>query len=338
MPAGADVPRPLPEVAELLESAHVVTIPLSTPFRGVTHREAVLLRGPLGWAEFNPFLEYPDSESARWLGGTIEAGWVGWPRPVRDSVPVNATVPAVPSAAVAEVLSRFDGCDTAKVKVAEPGQGLADDLDRVAAVRDLMGATARIRIDANCGWSLDQAVDALTALAPYQLEYAEQPCETVAELATLRRRLARAGVAVPIAADESIRKAEDPLRVRDEQAADLIVVKAPPLGGVAEAVRIITEVGLPAVVSSALDTSVGIRAGVALAAALPELDHACGLGTARLYRGDVTDDPLVAVAGRIPVRAVAVSEELLRRHAAPAERRDWWLARLRRCRQLLPFG
>lgn len=328
----------VPPVEELLDGARTVVIPLRTRFRGVAEREALLLRGPLGWAEFNPFLEYGDEEAARWLSGALESGWWGWPAPVRDQVPVNATVPAVPADEVAGILARFDGCTTAKVKVAEPGQSLQDDVERVAATRDALGARGQVRIDANCGWSRENAVEALTALGPFALEYAEQPCETVEDLAGVRVDLARRGVEVPIAADESIRKAEDPMRVKQQEAADLIVVKAPPLGGVANALRVITEVGLPAVVSSALDTSVGIRAGVALAAALPDLQHACGLGTARLYGGDVTPQPLVAVAGYVPVREVEVDEALLEKWAAPADRQDWWLDRLRRCHSLLARG
>lgn len=325
----------LPPVEELLDGARAVVIPLRTRFRGVAEREALLLRGPLGWAEFNPFLEYGDEEAARWLLGAFEAGWWGWPAPVRDQVPVNATVPAVPADEVAGILGRFDGCTTAKVKVAEPGQTLQDDVDRVAATRDALGGGGQVRIDANCGWSQEEAVEALTALGRFGLEYAEQPCETVEDLARVRVDLARRGVDVPIAADESIRKAEDPMKVKQQGAADLIVVKAPPLGGVGAALRVIAEVGLPAVISSALDTSVGIRAGVALAAALPDLQHACGLGTARLYGGDVTPEPLVAAGGYIPVREVQVDESLLEKWAASAERRDWWLERLRRCHRLV---
>ncbi|HYO86512.1 MAG TPA: o-succinylbenzoate synthase [Dermatophilaceae bacterium] len=333
MPTGP--PGLLPSAEELLTDAHVVRIPLRTRFRGLTHRESLLVRGPVGWAEFNPFVEYDDPEAARWLQATIEAGWVGWPPPVRDRVPVNATVPAVPPDDVPSVLARFDGCDTAKVKVAEPGQSLSDDMDRVASTREVMGPQGRIRVDANGGWATEQAVAALAGLARFGLEYAEQPCPSVEELAAVRVGLAARGVDVPIAADESIRKVEDPIRVRRLGAADLIVVKAPPLGGVRSALNVIAAVGLPAVVSSALDTSVGIGAGVALAAALPELGYACGLGTARLYGGDVTTEPLVAVAGMIAVRPVMADPELLHRWQAPPQRQDWWLDRLRRCRAVL---
>ena len=295
----------------------VVAIPMRVRFRGVTVREAALFDGPSGWAEFSPFLEYDSTEAARWLAAAVEAGWGRWPDPRRDSIPVNATVPAVPAADVPGVLARFDGATTAKVKVAERGQRLDDDLDRVAAVRDVLGPDGRIRVDANGGWSVREATDALTRLAAYRLEYAEQPCAEVSELRELRLALARAGVDVLVAADESIRKAEDPVRVAREEAADLVVVKVAPLGGVSRALEVVADCGLPAVVSSALDTSVGMAAGVALAAALPELPFACGLGTVALLAGDVTATPLVPRAGALPVGRVEADEDLLAQWAAP---------------------
>ena len=312
-----------PTLDEVLEGLHVVTLPLRTRFRGIAEREVVLVRGPRGWGEFAPFVEYGPEESARWLAATIEAAWTGWPEPVRDSVPVNATVPAVPAADVAAVLARYDGCTTAKVKVAEAGQREADDIDRVAAVRAAMGEHGRIRVDANGGWSLTQAHDMLAALAPFGLEYAEQPCADVRDLARLRVELALNGVEVPVAADESIRKAEDPLEVARLGAADLVVVKVAPLGGVARALEVVADCGLPAVVSSAIDSSVGLRAGVALAAALPRLDHACGLGTGALLAADVTTAPLLPTGGALPVREVRVDADLLAERAAPAERLEW---------------
>lgn len=311
---------------ELQDSAHVVSIPLRTRFRGVDHREAMVLRGPSGDAEFAPFLEYDAHESARWLAAAIEAGWGSWPAPVRSSVPVNATVPAVDASQVAGVLARYDGCTTAKVKVAEPGQSLEDDVARVAEVRSLLGPSGRIRVDANGGWSLDDAVWALTALSGFELEYAEQPCATVEELASLRIALVNNGVDLRVAADESIRKATDPLLVARLGAADIAVVKVAPLGGVQAALDIALEAGLPTVVSSALDTSVGIAAGVALAAALPTLEFACGLGTVELLSADVTCSPLVPQAGSIDVRR-PVADRLSSVAASP-EREDWWRSRL----------
>jgi O-succinylbenzoate synthase len=322
----------------LLDRLHVVSIPLRVRFRGITTREVALLEGPAGWGEFGPFLDYAPTEASRWLAAAIESAYAAWPAPVRPSVPVNATVPALRPEAVPAVLARFPGCTTAKVKVAEAGQSLADDLDRVAAVRDAMGPSGRIRVDANGGWALEEASEALSRLAAYGIEYAEQPCAAVEDLAALRVALARRGVDVPVAADESIRKAEDPLRVRDLGAADLIVVKVAPLGGVRAALDIVAECGLPAVVSSALDTSVGMAAGVVLAAALPTLDHACGLGTVGLFEGDVTSESLLPVAGALRPRRVAPDPELLERWAAPPERVAWWRERARACLDELGRG
>ncbi len=320
-----------PPLDELLDGLHVVAIPMRVPFRGVLVREVVLLRGPHGWGEFAPFLEYGPAEASRWLAAGVEAAWEGWPPARRDSVPVNATVPAVAADEVADVLARFPGCATAKVKVAERGQSLADDLDRVAAVRAVLGRSGRIRVDANGGWTVDDAARALAQLVRYDLEYAEQPCEHVTELRDLRVLLAHRGVDVPVAADESIRKADDPLRVRDLEAADVVVVKVAPLGGVRRALAVVEACGLPAVVSSALDTSVGIAGGVALAAALPRLEHACGLGTVALLGGDVATDPMLPVAGSLTVRRVVADPGLLERWAAPPERDAWWRERVTAC-------
>ncbi len=333
----ADLPgiAALPGIAELVAAATVVRIPLRVRFRGVDVREALLLRGPHGWGEFAPFIEYDDAESAPWLAAAIETGWSSWPAPVREVVPCNATVPPVEAADVAGVLARYDGCTTAKVKVAQPGQGLADDLSRVAAVRDVMGPTARIRVDANGGWAVEEATDALRRLSAYGLEYAEQPCAGVPELRRLRIALARRRIDVLVAADESVRRAQDPMLVVREEAADVVVVKVAPLGGVAAALAIAAACGLPAVVSSALDTSVGIAAGTALAAALPDLPYACGLGTVELLVGDVSRPSLVPVGGAIAVGRAQVDDELVQRWRAPEHRQQWWLRRLARCQALL---
>lgn len=324
----------LPSLEELLDSAHVVSLPMRVKFRGIMERETLLLRGPLGWGEFCPFPEYDDDESSRWLAAALEAAWLGFPEPLRDSIPVNATVPAVAAERVPEVLARFGRVDAVKIKVAERGQGLADDVARVHAVREAL-PDAAIRVDANGGWDLDQAVEALGTLSAVDLEYAEQPVPTIEGLAEVRRRLTAAGTPVLIAADESVRKEDDPLRVARAGAADLIVVKVAPLGGVARALEIVEQAGLPAVVSSALDTSVGIRAGLALAAALPSLPYACGLGTVSLFASDITLDPLVADDGAIRLRDSVADAGLLEQYAAPGERRDWWLDRLRRVHSVL---
>lgn len=323
----------IPTLSELRDVAHIVSLPLITRFRGVEHREALLLRGPQGWTEFSPFIEYDDEEAAVWLAAAIDFGWNEQPAPLRDRIRVNATVPAVDAASVAAILARFDGCRTAKVKVAERGQSLADDVARVRAVRAALGAEGRIRVDANGGWNVDEAEHAVHALAEFDLEYLEQPCSSVDELAQLRERLADWDI--PVAADESVRKATDPLAVARAGAADILVVKAQPLGGVRRALEIVHEAGLPAVVSSALDTSVGLSMGLALAAALPELDFDCGLGTASLLATDVTATPLRPVDGMLPVGRIEADAALLAQHAASAERQQWWLARLERCHALL---
>src|ERR1700744_3706584 len=287
----------------LLATLRAVAIPMRTKFRGITVRRVALIRGPAGWGEFSPFAEYGPAESARWLASAIESATVGWPLPVRDAVPVNVTVPAVEPSRAYEIVAS-SGCRTAKVKVAERGQQEHEDVDRVAAVRDALDAAGpggRIRVDANGAWTVDQAVRVLRALDGCGLEYAEQPCATLDELASLRRL-----VDIPIAADESIRKAEDPLRVRAAGAADIVMVKVQPLGGVRAALRVAEACGLPAVGSRAVDPSVGLAAGGALRAAPPELPYACGLATMSLLSGDVTAAPLTEDGGVLPVRRPAV--------------------------------
>ncbi len=284
-------------LAGLLPTLRAFAIPLRTRFRGITVRRGALLHGPAGWGEFSPFAEYGPAESSRWLASAIESAAIGWPAPVRSAVGVNATIPAVGPQAAYDIAAR-SGCRTAKVKVAERGQGERDDLERVAAVRDALGHDGRIRVDANGGWDTEQAASMLRQLSRYGLEYAEQPCATLDELARLRRL-----VDVPLAADESIRKASDPLAVRAAGAADIVVLKVAPLGGVRVALRVAAECGLPVVVSSALESSVGLAAGVALAAALPELRYDCGLGTMQLLTGDVTSRPLLPEGGMLAVGA-----------------------------------
>ncbi|KQM25705.1 MULTISPECIES: o-succinylbenzoate synthase [unclassified Frigoribacterium] len=318
---------PLPPLADLVEGAHVVRLPLRTRFRGLDAREALVVEGPSGWTEFSPFVEYGPAEAAAWLAATIDFGWGRLPEGGARRVAVNATLPAVAADRVPDVLARYRGCRTVKVKVAERGQTLADDIARVAAARDWVGPEGRVRVDANGGWSVESAEEALVGMAPYALEYAEQPCATVPELAELRRRVSGTGVLV--AADESVRKADDPLAVARAGAADLLVIKAQPLGGVTAALRIVAAAGLPVVVSSALDTSVGLSMGAHLAAAVPGLRHDCGLGTAALLGADVTRDPLLPVDGEIDVRRVEVDVDLLRRHAVDDDRREVWLERLR---------
>jgi len=311
---------------DLLDRLHVVALPMRVRFRGITVREMVLIEGPSGWGEFGAFLEYEPDEAAHWLAAGIESAYGTRPPALRDRIRINATVPAVPAAQVPEVLARFPGVSTAKVKVAEPGQTLADDVARVNAVRALIPT---VRVDANGGWTVEQAVAAVAALtADGPLEYLEQPCATVAELAQVRGR-----VDIPVAADESIRKAADPLAVVRAGAADIAVLKVAPLGGVAALLDIAAAIDIPVVISSAMDSAVGIAAGLAAAAALPRLDHACGLGTGSLFVEDVAE--ITAVDGCLPVGDVVPDPARLSALAAPAERRDWWIARVRTCHALL---
>ena len=316
-------------VMDILTSARVYAVPMRNRFRGITVREGVLLRGPAGWGEFSPFLDYDDAESAPWLAATLEAAAEGWPLPVRHRIPVNCTIPVV-DAERAHAITAASGCATAKVKVADPGVDLGADCERVAAVRDALGPAGHIRVDANAAWDPDTAITAIRALdrAAGGLEYVEQPCPSLDELATVRKT-----VEVPIAADESIRRAEDPMRVAVAGAADIAVLKVAPLGGVRRALAVAEACGLPCVVSSAVETSVGLAAGLALAAALPELDYACGLGTLSLLTADVSTEALRPVDGWLPVPTVAPEPDL--HEEADEQTRERWLDRLGRVAQLL---
>lgn len=302
-------------------------LPLRHRFRGITLRQGLLLRGPGGWAEWSPFAEYGPQEAGQWWLATQEALTEGFPAPVRSHVPVNVTVPAVDPVTAYELTAR-SGCGTAKVKVADPGQTADDDLARVEAVRAALGTSGKVRVDANGAWDVETAATRLAQLARLDLEYAEQPCASTEELAELRLLLARRGIDVLIAADESIRRSGDPERVVALHAADVAVLKVQPLGGVRRCLELAERLGLPVVVSSALESSVGLAAGVALAAALPELPFACGLNTAAMFTTDVTADPLIADGGQIVVRPVEVDENgPWRAEAAVTED---WVARLSR--------
>jgi O-succinylbenzoate synthase len=309
----------------------VWSIPMRVRFRGITVREGMLVRGGAGWGEWSPFLEYDSKESLPWLRCAEEAAAGDWPAPVRDRVPVNVTVPVL-SPEEAHALVARSGCRTAKVKVADVASTLAEDQARLEAVRDALGPGGRIRVDANGAWDVDTAIASLKVLdtAAGGLEYVEQPCATVEELAAVRRR-----TSIRVAADESIRRAADPYRVRELEAADVAVLKVQPLGGVRACLRIAEDIGLPTVVSSALETSVGLAAGVALAAALPELEYAAGLATVGLLADDVADHGLTAVDGYLPVQRPEVSDERLARCAATSEREAYWRARLAEVRALV---
>ncbi|PAY23187.1 O-succinylbenzoate synthase [Dietzia natronolimnaea] len=379
---------PGPEsIDDLLARVHVVALPMRVRFRGVTEREVALVEGPAGWGEFGPFPEYEDPEAAHWLRSALEMAWQGPPLALRSRVAVNATVPAVSAGEVAGILERFPGCGTVKIKVAERGQQLVDDVARVAAVLQAR-PDARVRVDANGAWTvaeaahavrvLDQAVRAVdsrrapgtgpVALDGLGLEYVEQPCATVDELVQLRARLAADGVHVDVAADESIRRAEDPLRVVRAGGADRAVVKVAPLGGPRRLLAVAAELGVPVTVSSALDSAVGVAAGVAAAAALPGVRSgagraggggtagdgaagggaagggaagdddlpAAGLATGGFFVEDVVEPGVFSlVDGHLPVAAVAPDPARLEGLRASADRRDWWLERIRRCHALL---
>lgn len=303
-------------------------IGLRNRFRGITVREGMLFEGPAGWAEWSPFLEYDDATCVSWLRAAREAAVDGWPAPLRSAVPVNCTVPAIGPMRAAEIV-RASGCATAKVKVAEPGQTLADDLERVEAVRDALGPGGRVRIDANGAWSVDEALRSLKELARFDLEYVEQPCASVEDLAAVRRR-----TDVLVAADESIRRAEDPLLVKKLGAADIAVLKVQPIGGVRACLEIAEQIALPVVVSSALETSVGIAAGLALAAALPELPYACGLATVSMFTSEVVAEPLLPVDGFLPVKRLEPDPALLAAATADPATTARWNARLTRVESL----
>ena len=318
----------------ILATVKVVSIGMRTRFRGVTTREALLFEGPNGWAEWSPFTEYADEEAAVWLAAAIEFAYGAEPALVRTEIGINATLPAVSPAEVAGALAPFGNFRTVKIKVAEPGQSIDDDLARIAEVRRLF-PNARIRLDANGGYEVEQAVALGRALAESgaPIDYLEQPVKTIGELAEVRLKLKHLGILV--AADESVRKVSDPLAVAHAGAADILVIKAAPLGGINRALSVIREAGLPAVISSGLETSIGISMGLHLAGALPQLDYDCGLGTAALLADDVCDEPLIPIDGILKVCRVVPSPAKLQALAASADRTTWWLERLERCHKLL---
>lgn len=303
---------------------------MNVRFRGVTSREGILVRGEYGWGECAPFRDYGLEESSRWLESALNAATQPPPAPLRGDIPVNVTIPVTsPDDARERVVNAK--CMTAKVKVADPGTLLSDDVDRVRAVSEALNESfggGHVRVDANGAWKRDEACEAIgqlqeAASAVGGLEYVEQPCASVEDLAFVRAR-----VDSPIAADESIRRSADPLRVVEAEAADLAVIKVAPLGGIEAALRLQTDLGLPVVVSSAIDTSIGIATGVRLAAALPDLPFACGLNTGRLLAQDVVTNPVTAVDGRIAVDDTFDLE--IREDCAPVDEETlrYWQERL----------
>jgi O-succinylbenzoate synthase len=312
---------------QILETARVLSIPMRIKFRGITTREVLLFEGPKGWAEWSPFNEYEDEEASIWLKAAIEFAFGDIPEPTVKTIKVNATLAAVKD--VRAALEPFGNFEVVKIKVAEAGQTLQDDLDRIHEVRKHY-PEARIRLDANGGYDIETALT--LAKAMYEegvpLEYLEQPVKTIAELAELRLKLKLFNIKV--AADESVRKVSDPLAVAQAHAADLLVLKAAPLGGINNALRIANQAGLPVVVSSALETSVGISMGAYLAAALNS-EYASGLATAALLTEDVTDTPLIPTNGEIPLTRITPNKNSLAKLQAPADRTTWWLERLNCC-------
>ena len=325
-----------PQISSIIDSVRVVSLPLRTRFRGVTEREALLFEGPNGWTEWSPFIEYEDDEAAVWLSAAVDFAFGELPPMQRTRIGINATLPAVTPDAVEKTLTPFGEFRTVKIKVAEKGQSLQDDIDRISRVATLW-PDVKIRLDANGGFEVDQAMQLIRFMIEngIKLDYFEQPCATIAELADLRVTLFRQSLPVLIAADESVRKSSDPLAVAQAGAADILVLKAAPLGGIGKAVQIANEAGLPVVVSSALDTSVGISMGLHLAAALPNLEFDCGLGTAAMFIGDITREPLIAKDGYLDVRRVEVHADKLQVFAADDHRGDWWVERLERCLKLI---
>jgi O-succinylbenzoate synthase len=316
------------------DDAAVFAIPVIGSVAGVGMREGMLLEGPQGWGEFSPSADCDDREAARWLTAAIEAGTVGWPDPVRGRVPIAVAVPAVDPARAYEIAANA-GCRTAEVTVADHQDSLANDIARVEAVRDALGPDGAIRCAANGMWDVDAAVPAITALekAAGGIQYVEQPCRTFEDLAAVRRR-----VDVPIATNVPVHP-DDPPRAPLTGAADVAVLRCGPLGGVRRALMVAEACGLPCVVASALETSIGLSAGLALAGALPELRFACGLGTRSLLAGDIVAEArtLIPVDGYLPVAPMppAPDPDRVEHYAVSNEYRiAWWRERLRTARAI----
>lgn len=313
----------------VIDSLHVVALPLHQEFRNVTYREIAIFQNQFGWGEFSAFLEYDDNESARWLRAGLECASKPFPKQHREKVDINATIPAVKPKDALAALARFEGCGTVKIKVAHPQQSFQEDLDRIIAIhREFSG---KIRLDANGGWSLSEAakhINQIQELIGEAFEYVEQPVNSFQDLTKIRQQ-----VSVPIAVDEGIRKAGRISHL--DEIADIAILKVAPMGGVYQALAIAHEIDLPVVVSSALDSSIGIRAGLALALAVPNLYGACGLGTIDLMSADVTQNPLRAESGFMKERAIEVDSELLSRYAVDSNRYQWWRDRIERCWKLL---
>jgi O-succinylbenzoate synthase len=311
----------------------ILSLPMRSKFRSITTRELAIFKG-VRWSEFSPFVEYSDAESAVWLRAALS--WANDPLPAlqRTTIPTNATLPAVGADQVADVLRNFGDFRSVKIKVGEPGQSRSEDLVRIRRVVELY-PNALVRLDANGALTLSEALSMCEELREQNIEYFEQPVATIAQMRNLRVELAEREIEIEIAADELIRKASDPYLVAKEEAADIAVLKVQPLGGIQPALSIANEIGMDCVVSSALESSIGLAHGLYLAGALPTLKYDCGLATASLLAGDVTSKPLIATNGKIEIREVEPDDDLLRKYSASEQRTDWWLRRIERCFALL---
>jgi o-succinylbenzoate synthase len=278
----------------LRQRAVPFAIGLNRPFRGVTQRIGLLIPGPSGWGEFAPFTDYSDEAAGRWLNAALEAAYGSWPAPQRHVVESNAIIPAV-SPPQAQQLAQHAidvlGCTTIKCKV-----GDGQDAARLAAVRSVLPPSGRIRLDVNAGWSVDDTVDFWQRYGGADIDYLEQPVRTFDELIALRPQ-----IDARIALDESIRWDPTAAGVDLAAVADVAIIKVAPLGGVHAAMEVAERIGLPVVVSGAMDSSVGLSAAVACAAALAELDGPCGFGTGTLLADDLVAAPLMPRDGVVPV-------------------------------------
>lgn len=321
-------------VTNQINQVSVVRLPLNTKFRGLDHREVMIFKGSERFSEFSPFLEYGDQESATWLKAALEYANEPLPDQHRTKIAVNATLPAVRPDLISSVLAPFGTFGTVKIKVGGAGSDLEQDLARVLETNRLF-PEAKIRLDANGCFSVAEAVAFSQKITALPIEYFEQPVATIEELVQLRHQLQTAGIELKIAADESIRKAVDPLEVSRLGAADIAVLKVQPLGGIRSALEIARASSLAPVVSSALESSIGIAHGLQLAASLTDLDYACGLATASLLAADVVTEPLIPTNGFLEVTEPVPDQALLKQFAVDAETQANWHQRLDRCLALL---
>ena len=305
-----------------------------TKFRGLDVREMLIFRGIERWAEFSPFLEYQDQEAAIWLKSALSWANDALPQTFRNRIPINATLPAVAQNQIQSILQGFGDFESVKIKVSEKGQSFAQDLARIQKVQQLY-PEAKFRIDANGGYSVGQALELAKLLAGSSLEYLEQPVQSIAEMAQLHDLIANLGLGVKLAADESIRKSEDPLEIARLRACDIAVIKVAPMGGIHHALSVASESGLEVVVSSALESSIGLSQGLAFAAALPSLNYSCGLGTLNLMAGDIVKNPLRSQSGFLEFEIPDIDQVQIEKFRAPKDRQEFWIKRLDRCLELL---